>query len=200
MGLNFDAEFTAVDWHRQYRLFANQVLISLIIRMDNDNTTSTDQFRSCCGYDKFLAFFRFPTHIYKFRHAANSFDLRISDGRTFNRVVDVRTQVLNDVAFLEKFNENGLCNRPIIWGICEVLSCKIAGQTDASCSFSHRLREGFDGFATKVKKFLSLVRLHLSFRVFLNCEFNVDAVSVYSPRKVDFFPEQSLRTCENIDH
>ena len=165
------------------------MLIPFIIRMDHDNTTSTDQFRSCCGYDKFLAFFRFPTYINKFRHAANSFDLRISDGRPFNWVVDVWTQVFNDVAFLEKFNENGLCNRPIIWGICEVLGCKITGQTDASCSFSHRLREGFDGFATKVEEFLSLVRLHLSFGVFLYCELDVNSVSVNTPGKVDFFSE-----------
>ena len=37
-----------------------------------------------------------------------SFNLGIGDGRTFHRVVDVGSEVLNDVAFLEQVNENGL--------------------------------------------------------------------------------------------
>ena len=77
---------------------------------------------------------------------------------------------------------------------------KITGKADSLGRASHGLRERFDGGLAKFEKFFTVVGLHLAFGVFLHGEFNVDAVSVNTPREVHFFAQEALTAGEDVDH
>ncbi len=185
---------------RETDLLPDEVLVAIVFRVNNNHATSTNQLGSCCGNDQFCTVFTGPSDVNQFRLSWESFNLCIGDGRTLHRVVDVGAEVLNDVAFLEQVNENGLGYASIVRRICQVFPRKITGKADSLGRASHGLRERFDGGLAKFEKFFTVVSLHLAFGVFLHGEFNVDAVSINTPREVHFFAQEALTAGEDVDH
>ena len=180
--------------------FTNQVSVALVIRMDDDDTARTDHFWPGGRDDKFFSVLTHPPHVNEFGFPRQALDFGIGDGRPFNRVVDVGSQIFDDVAFLEQFNKDGLRDAAVVGGVGEVFSVEIAGQPHPSCGVPHGLGEGFNRGLTEVQKFSSVVGFHLPLGVFFHGKFDVDAVSVNPPREKHFFAQQALAPGDHIDH
>ena len=112
--------------------------------MDNDYSTGTDHlWPRSRDYDVLTIFSR-PQDIAQQRLPSDTLDLSISNGSSFNWVVDIGPQVLDYVATLEQINEDGLGNRPVVRRVGEVLILKIARQADSLRGLPHGLSIGFD--------------------------------------------------------
>ena len=179
---------------------SDQVCVSLVFRMDNNNAACTNHFRPRGRNDEVGSIFAGPADIDQFGFAGQPFNLCIGDGGPFNGVVDVGAQIFNDVPFLEQFNKDRLGDAPIIGGIGEVFSVKITREPNPACRIPHGLSKGFNGRFTQLEKFLTVIGFHFPFGVLFHGEFNIDAVSIHSPREVDLFPKQALTPRQHINH
>ena len=90
------------------------MLVPFVIRMDDDDTARTDHFWPGGRDDKFFPVLTHPPHVNEFGFPRQALNFGIGDGRSFNRVVDVGPQILDDVAFLEQFNKDGLRDAAVV--------------------------------------------------------------------------------------
>ena len=168
--------------------------------MNHDHAAGTDEFGSCGGDDQFLTVVCGPSDIDELCFSLETFDFGISDGGPLHGVVDVRAQILDNFSSLEQVNEDSLRHGAVIGGVSEIFLLKITGEAHSRCSLPHRLRVFLNCFLTQLEEFGPIIRLHLPTSIFLNSEFDVDAISVDTPRKEDLFPKQPLATCNDINH
>ena len=68
-----------------------------------------------------------PSDVDEVGFSSDTFYFSISNRGSFYGIVDVWPKVFNDVALLELFNKDGLCDATIIGGIGQVFTGKITG-------------------------------------------------------------------------
>ncbi len=125
MGAHFDHGVTTVCWHGKSEGLPNEVAVTVIIGVHNDDTASANHLRPRGRNDHLLARVGVPSHVNELGFARDPLNLCIGDGCAFHRVVDVWPQVLNHVTLLEQIDENGLRHAPVVRGIGEVFSIEI---------------------------------------------------------------------------
>ncbi len=127
-------------------------------------------------------------------------NLCISNGCPLYWVVNIWSKVLNNIASLKKINKYRLRNRSIIWGICQVLIIIVTRKSDALCRMPHRLCILFDCFFAQIKEFASIICTHFFASLFLDCEFYINSIPVYSPGKENFLTNEPLTSRNNVYH
>ncbi len=80
--------------------------VSLIIGMNDDDSTSADQFWSSCGYRDFLAILSRPSNINQSRHALETLNFRVSNRCSFYWIVNIRPHIFNNITSFEEVDEN----------------------------------------------------------------------------------------------
>ena len=87
-------------------MLADQVGVSFIIWMNNNDATGTNHLGACCRNGNLSAVFTCPFNIDQIGSPRESFNFCICDCGSFDRIVYVRAQVFDDGAIFEQFNEN----------------------------------------------------------------------------------------------
>ena len=108
MRANLDGRLPVCDGNRQVDAFTDEIRVPLIIGVDHNDTTGANHLWSGCRDDDVIAFLCAPANIAKQGFASYPLDLGFCNGCALYRIINVGSEILNDITPLEEVDENGL--------------------------------------------------------------------------------------------